>query len=93
MTTEHISCAPDGGINEDLVSVFEKDGLGDCKAFAFDGTGAVLDLDPYVNPHEAVLQEAIAALGLAHAGGEKRRRCFSDPVGRLQLKGKSNDLV
>jgi hypothetical protein len=163
MTIEHLSCAPDGGINEDLVAVFEKDGvsdllvldgatsvadadyidrrqgdvawfvgafaaalgrvispdmtqasavrqavgavrelyrtqagqqaiplyahplaaltwirirptdgplalsvycLGDCKAFALDGTGAVLDLDPYVNPHEAVLQEAIAALGL-----------------------------
>jgi hypothetical protein len=161
MTTEHISCAPDGGINEDLVAVFETDGLsdllvldgatsvadanyidrrqgdvawfvrafadafgrvispgitqagavrqavdavreayrtqageqaiplhahplaaltwirirhmgghlalsvyclGDCKSFAFDGAGAVLDLDPYVNPHEAVLQEAIAAL-------------------------------
>jgi len=161
MTTEQISCAPKGGINEDLVAVFEKDGLsdllvldgatsvadanyidrqqgdvawfvqafaaalgrvispgmtqahavrqalgavreawraqaggqaiplyahplaaltwirirqtdgdlalsvyclGDCKAFALDGTGAVLDLDPYVNPHEAVLQEAIAAL-------------------------------
>jgi hypothetical protein len=46
----------------------------------------VLDLDPYVNPHEAVLQEAIAALGLEHAGGEKRRRCFSGPVGRLRIE-------
>jgi len=37
--------------------------LGDCKAFALDGAGGVQDLDPYVNPHEAVLQEALAALG------------------------------
>lgn len=36
--------------------------LGDCKAFAFDAGGAVFDLDPYVNPHEAVLREAMAAL-------------------------------
>ena len=36
--------------------------LGDCKAFAFDADGAVCDLDPYVNPHEAVLREAMGAL-------------------------------
>ena len=36
--------------------------LGDCKAFAFDAGGAVCDLDPYVNPHEAVLREAMGAL-------------------------------
>jgi hypothetical protein len=38
--------------------------LGDCKAFAVEAGGAVLDLDPYVNPYEAVLQETIAALAL-----------------------------
>jgi hypothetical protein len=38
--------------------------LGDCKVFAVDAAGAVRDLDPYVNPHEAVLKDAIAALGL-----------------------------
>jgi hypothetical protein len=36
--------------------------LGDCKTFTFDADGAVCDLDPYVNPHEAVLREAMAAL-------------------------------
>jgi hypothetical protein len=36
--------------------------LGDCKAFAFDAGGAVCELDPYVNPHEAVLREAMGAL-------------------------------
>jgi hypothetical protein len=36
--------------------------LGDCKALTFDADGAVCDLDPYVNPHEAVLREAMAAL-------------------------------
>lgn len=38
--------------------------LGDCKAFLIHGDGAALDLDPYVNPQEAVLRDAIAALGL-----------------------------
>ena len=36
--------------------------LGDCKVFAVDAGGAVADLDPYVNPYEDVLQEAMAAL-------------------------------
>ena len=50
--------------------------LGDCKAFAVDGAGAVRDLDPYVNPHEAVLRDAIAALGLEGVSdpAEKRAR-------------------
>ena len=37
--------------------------LGDCKVFAVHPDDSVVDLDPYVNPHEAVLQEAMAALG------------------------------
>lgn len=36
--------------------------LGDCKALAIDGTGAVIDLDPYDNPFETVVQEAAARL-------------------------------
>lgn len=36
--------------------------LGDCKVFAIHPDGAVVDLDPYVNPQEGVLQEAMAAL-------------------------------
>lgn len=36
--------------------------LGDCKAFAVDADGVVIDLDPWVNPFESVVQEAVAAL-------------------------------
>lgn len=36
--------------------------LGDCKAFAVEADGVVIDLDPYVNPFETVVQEAVAAL-------------------------------
>ena len=36
--------------------------LGDCKAFAVHADGVVADLDPYVNPYEAVLQQTVAAL-------------------------------
>jgi hypothetical protein len=113
MTTHLLSSAPGSGTNEDLIRVFEGDGLtdllvldgatsvadanyvdqqlyaqplaamtwirirrlsdhlalslyclGDCKAFAVEAGGAVLDLDPYVNPYEAVLQETMAALAL-----------------------------
>lgn len=36
--------------------------LGDCKAFALDAQGKVTDLDPYENPFETVVQEAVAQL-------------------------------
>jgi predicted GNAT family acetyltransferase len=36
--------------------------LGDCKTLLLRPDGSVQDLDPYVNPQEAVVQEAIAAL-------------------------------
>jgi len=36
--------------------------LGDCKAFAVDAGGVVTDLDPYANPFETVVQDALAAL-------------------------------
>lgn len=36
--------------------------LGDCKALLLRPDGSVQDLDPWVNPQEAVLQEAIGAL-------------------------------
>ncbi|MEW6024865.1 MAG: protein phosphatase 2C domain-containing protein [Pseudomonadota bacterium] len=36
--------------------------LGDCKAFGIDLDGVVTDLDPYVNPFETVVQDAVAAL-------------------------------
>lgn len=36
--------------------------LGDCKALAVDGAGAVTDLDPYDNPFETVVQDAVARL-------------------------------
>jgi hypothetical protein len=36
--------------------------LGDCKTMLLRADGSVQDLDPYLNPQEAVVQEAIAAL-------------------------------
>ena len=58
--------------------------LGDCKAFALDAAGTVLDLDPYVNPHEAVLQEAIAALGLEGVTDPAARRARLLPMLRTR---------
>ena len=48
--------------------------LGDCKAFVVHPDGAVADLDPYVNPYEGVLQEAMAALTLEGVADPARRR-------------------
>ena len=36
--------------------------LGDCKAFAIGADGRVTDLDPYENPFETVVQDAVAQL-------------------------------
>ncbi|WP_313704435.1 protein phosphatase 2C domain-containing protein [Massilia sp.] len=36
--------------------------LGDCKALAIDGAGVVTDLDPYENPFETVVQDAVTQL-------------------------------
>lgn len=58
--------------------------LGDCKAFALDADGAVHDLDPYVNPHEAVLQEAMASLGLANVSDPVLRRARLLPMLRAR---------
>lgn len=50
--------------------------LGDCKAFAVHADGAVAELDPYANPYEDVLQDALAALARegVHDAGERRAR-------------------
>ena len=58
--------------------------LGDCKAFALDADGAVHDLDPYVNPHESVLQEAMASLGLASVSDPVLRRARLLPMLRAR---------
>jgi hypothetical protein len=58
--------------------------LGDCKAFAVDAGGAVLDLDPYVNPHESVLQEALAALGLEGVADPAAKRARLLPMLRAR---------
>jgi hypothetical protein len=49
--------------------------LGDCKTLLLRPDGSVEDLDPWVNPQEAILQDAIAAL--AHEG-------VSDPAARRE---------
>jgi hypothetical protein len=58
--------------------------LGDCKTFALDGAGRVQDLDPYVNPHEAVVQEAIAALGPDGASDPVTKRARLLPMLRAR---------
>jgi Protein phosphatase 2C len=58
--------------------------LGDCKAFAIDGAGAVRDLDPYVNPYEAVLHQAIGALDLADVSDPAAKRARLLPMLRAR---------
>ncbi|KQQ92030.1 protein phosphatase 2C domain-containing protein [Massilia sp. Leaf139] len=58
--------------------------LGDCKAFVHGPDGAVRDLDPYVNPHEAVLRAAIDALGLADIDDPAARRARLLPMLRAR---------
>ncbi|AVR98615.1 protein phosphatase 2C domain-containing protein [Pseudoduganella armeniaca] len=39
--------------------------VGDCKTLLFDGDASIHDLDPYVNPQEAILQAQVAKLAQA----------------------------
>jgi hypothetical protein len=50
--------------------------LGDCKTLLLRPDGSVQDLDPWVNPQEALLQDAIAALAAEGVSdpGERRER-------------------
>jgi hypothetical protein len=48
--------------------------LGDCKTLLLRADGSVQDLDPYVNPQEAVLADAIAALAREGVGDPRARR-------------------
>jgi len=48
--------------------------LGDCKTLLLRPDGSVHDLDPYVNPQEAVLAEAIAALAREGVSDPRARR-------------------
>ena len=58
--------------------------LGDCKAFALDAAGAVLDLDPYENPYEATLREAIAAFDPDVLADPARKRARLLPMLRAR---------
>lgn len=49
-------------------------GLGDCKSLLRTPTGACIDLDPFVNPQDAVLQAEIAKLRTAGLGDPVERR-------------------
>lgn len=93
MTTDHISRAPGSGIKEDLIAVFGNDAQADL--LVLDGAtsvadddihtdGAALDLDPYVNPHEGVLREAIAHLGLEGVSDPALRRARLLPMLRAR---------
>lgn len=48
--------------------------LGDCKTLLLRPDGSVQDLDPYVNPQEAVVAEAIAALAREGVSDPRARR-------------------
>lgn len=58
--------------------------LGDCKVFAVHADGAVVDLDPYVNPFEDVLQEAIASLAREGIDDPRERRARLLPMLRAR---------
>lgn len=48
--------------------------VGDCKTLLFDGDASINDLDPYVNPQEAILQAQVATLvraGIVDAAARK----------------------
>lgn len=58
--------------------------LGDCKAFAVHADGTVADLDPYVNPYEDVLQEAMTALAQEDVTDPGQRRARLLPMLRAR---------
>lgn len=58
--------------------------LGDCKAFAVDADGAVVDLAPYVNPFESVVQDALAALAQEGVTDPLERRARMLPLLRTR---------
>jgi len=58
--------------------------LGDCKVFAIDADGVVIDLDPWVNPFETVVQEAVAALAREGVSDPAERRARMLPLLRAR---------
>ena len=58
--------------------------LGDCKTFALDAQGTVTDLDPYVNPFETVVQDAVAALAQEGVSDPDQRRVRLLPLLRAR---------
>jgi hypothetical protein len=58
--------------------------LGDCKAFVQREDGSVLDLDPYVNPQELVLQSELARLAAEGVAGIDDRRARLMPMLRAR---------
>jgi len=58
--------------------------LGDCKAFAVDAEGVVRDLDPYLNPFESVVQDAVAALAREGVRDPRERRARLLPLLRTR---------
>jgi hypothetical protein len=58
--------------------------LGDCKAFVQRADGSVLDLDPYVNPQELVLQSELARLAAQGVAGIDERRARLMPMLRAR---------
>jgi len=65
--------------------------LGDCKSLLLRPDGSVQDLDPYVNPQEAVLAEAIAALAREGVSDPCARRARLLPMLRRRREEQNTD--
>jgi hypothetical protein len=63
--------------------------LGDCKTLLYKASGACIDLDPFVNPQEALLQDAISRLTADGIEDPLRRREHMLPMLRAR-RGSQN---
>lgn len=68
-------------------------GLGDCKSLLRSPNGACIDLDPFVNPQDAVLQAAIAKLRAEGLGDPVERRERMLPMLRARREFQNTQLA
>lgn len=65
--------------------------LGDCKLFLAHPDGGVADLDPFINPQEAVLKEALAALSAQDVTDPEARLARLLPMLRARREQQNMD--
>jgi hypothetical protein len=63
--------------------------LGDCKTLLYKASGACIDLDPFVNPQEAVVQDAISRLTADGIEDPLRRREHMLPMLRARRESQN----